>query len=495
LSPRILIVAVSGDNYGDTVIRVCFNALLKVALKNLSVNDYQITNAAIDETSKELIIAHDIIFFAGGGIIKYKYQSFYNRIDYITSIAEEYNIPVILSSVGVESYDENNDNCCILKNALQRTCVKSISIRDDLDSIKKYLPEIESDIPIVCDPAVWTQHVYGMGDKSEGNRKGPIGINVVRGGLFKDNEIIWDKKAEMAFLKDLIDLLGQENLDYRLFTNGCFLDDIFLNDFCATYDIPNENRAPQINDSQALVQEIESFSYLIAFRLHASIIAFSLNIPSIAMAWNDKVSFFYQIIGFPDRVLSFKDWKADVVFDRLNNLMQTNHIRLPHEDYYLSLYSYLVDCIKQYCSDCTHPPSSMQVSSYQQIVEMLRADKESLSTYNRFDINKKILESERHYRARMKEIAKRDNQLSKLNKRVTDYEESLNAYKEQEFVFKMRISELERINNDKDARIITMNAQIDKLNQIFILRCMNFMKRISRSVKRRISRLFRIKKH
>ena len=65
----------------------------------------------------------DIIIFAGGGLIKYKKQTFHLFIHEITQIANRNNIPVIINSAGVEGYEEDDVECQLLNRALIRSCV------------------------------------------------------------------------------------------------------------------------------------------------------------------------------------------------------------------------------------------------------------------------------------------------------------------------------------------------------------------------------------
>lgn len=45
--------------------------------------------------------------------------------------------------------------------------------------------------------------------------------------------------------------------------------------------------------------------------MHSSIISYALDVPSVNLVWNDKIPFFYQNIGYPDRAISIEDWNAE----------------------------------------------------------------------------------------------------------------------------------------------------------------------------------------
>ena len=344
---NILIVAVSDDNFGDSVIKICFNSLIKVALKNIGVSNFNISNMPMNRIDKKLIANSNIIFFAGGGILKYDYLTFYESIDKITEIADSFGVPIVFSSVGVESFDENNPKCIQLKGALCRECVKAISVRDDLGSLEKYISGTNVEKSVVCDPAVWASYVYDIKrvEKSE-----TIGINVVRAGLFKANGKAWKEKDELQFLSDLIALLEKEKLQYKFFTNGHALDENFLRIFSMANDIPDEHVILQMNNSQKLVEEISKFGAVITFRMHAGIISYALKAPSVALAWNEKLTFFYETLGWQDRCFSFSDWRAETVFDKLLNIFKLEQTIEHDEDYFLSVYKYIFDTLTKYCA-------------------------------------------------------------------------------------------------------------------------------------------------
>ena len=453
---NILVVAVSDDNYGDTVIRACFNDLIKVVLKNLQISDYNITNMAMSGIDENLIKTQDIIYFAGGGVVKYDYLKFFQYIDDITKIADTNNIPIVFSSVGVESFDEDNEKCIQLKKAISRSCVKSISVRDDLDTLKKYVGETNIPISRVCDPAVWAESVYNVKRNEDSDI---IGINVVRNGLFKANKKNWARKEEIDFLLDLKALLDQNNMKYKFFTNGSFLDENFLRDFKATCDIPDEQVILRMNNSQKLVEEISNFKAIVAFRMHASITAYALKIPSVALAWNDKVTFFYDIVGWKDRAFAFDNWSADKIFSKLCEVMQDEPEH--SEEYFMSVYEYLYHSVANHFSDKTISPESALMYDFSQVRDATGGG--VLSLYNDYDAASKLHHGATHYLSRIRDLEKKNEKISECEAKIKDYKKQLAGYKKELSAYEKRVT--------------SMKAQIDKLNRIFAVRCLNYVKR------------------
>ena len=77
---KILIVSFVDDNFGDNLIKICFESLLKVVLKNLHLaeNDYEINKMPLKRIDRALVTGSDVIFFAGGGLFGLSYLNFFD---------------------------------------------------------------------------------------------------------------------------------------------------------------------------------------------------------------------------------------------------------------------------------------------------------------------------------------------------------------------------------------------------------------------------------
>ena len=114
---NILLVEIVNRNFGDTVIADNTYALLQRALPRSSREQYVIHHYNFYSEDDAMISAADLIVFDGGGIIKFKREKFYFYIAHILEKAQERNIPVYFSGVGVEGYDETDERCQMLKKS------------------------------------------------------------------------------------------------------------------------------------------------------------------------------------------------------------------------------------------------------------------------------------------------------------------------------------------------------------------------------------------
>lgn len=341
---NILIVWYADDNFGDNLIKICFEQLLKVVLKNLNINsnEYSINCMPLKRIDHELVKRQDIIFFAGGGLFGLSYLNFFDYLDEITKIAEEWNIPVIFSSMGINNMDATKETEEKLRNILKRECIVDISVRENLELFKGYTENQNFDIQLVADPATWTRYVYRK-EIEEVRREQVIGINVVRGGLFKDNKKDWKLKDEINYLNELRQLLDKSSLKYKFFTNGSFLDNNALKYFAKENNIPIEQLVFP-NSTQDLVKTIASFDFVVGIRMHSSIISYSMGIPCINLIWNDKIPLFYKNINMPERAINLEDWNANNVMNRIK--CENSNFKI-NPQYLMSLYNYLYDEISK----------------------------------------------------------------------------------------------------------------------------------------------------
>jgi glycerophosphoryl diester phosphodiesterase len=242
-------------------------------------------------------------------------ETFYQKIIDITTVAEQYNIPVFFNAVGVEGYDENDERCTKMKDALNQNCVKAITVRDDFETLQQnYITNENTETASVFDSAVWSKYTY-KNIKPDKNSN-TIGLGVARDKLFTDHEIeMVNRDYLLDFWKNTAIEIEKRGLNWKIFTNGTDADEAFANDLL-NYIGHGEKVNIPIESSQ-LVQTICSFKGIIACRLHTNIVAYSFKIPSIGLVWNDKLELWGQKIGYPERFITSENLNANYVVDSL----------------------------------------------------------------------------------------------------------------------------------------------------------------------------------
>lgn len=268
---------------------------------------YHSNQIDVNEYYENSLANADIVVFAGGGIIKHTKENFWNAIYTIIKRCEIKNIPVYFNAVGVEGYNKFNFYSQLLKYSLNKPCVKHISTRDDIESLNKYVKE-QKKISLVGDPALYTSDLYPRKIKP---KKSIIGIGLIRGRIFVDYGVKIKEKEIIETYIGIIKELEKKGYSWKLFCNGIENDYKIGLKILEKLNIPISDKVivPRPKTTQELIDTINSFTAIIAGRLHANIVATSYNIPSVALVWNNKLTIFGKLIGNPNRFIEPKQFK------------------------------------------------------------------------------------------------------------------------------------------------------------------------------------------
>lgn len=221
-----------------------------------------------------------LVIFVGGGIIKYLYQDFYKYISLIIDVCDKYGVDIIFNSVGIEGYSKKDYRCQRLKKALNKDCVKMITTRDDIDLLKNYYIENKNIIvKKVADPAVWTYKTYNENISS--TKSNNIGLGIIRSGIFKDNGINIGEEKQLELWANIIKELEEKGYNWQLFTNGLQSDYKFAKKILEYINVDDKNKLVDMpKDGGELVNIISKYKGVIAARMHANIISYSLDVPA-----------------------------------------------------------------------------------------------------------------------------------------------------------------------------------------------------------------------
>ena len=379
---RILIVSFFDDNFGDMLIRQCFERLLRTALKNLNApDDCLIAHAHIKDAGEDDIKGSDLVFFAGGAMLGVNNLGTFENIDHITAIADGLGVPVVFSSIGINNYHADENTAAAMNAILRRKCVKAMSTREDPAVFAPFTEGCIFEPVQVCDPAVWTSCVYSeliadARSKKPSDKK-TIGINFVRGGLFKANGRGWTLNDEEEYINKLRLALTEAGYECRFFTNGSVLDNNSLTHFAETYSI---DRAQVVypDCTREVIAAIAGCDAAVNIRMHASIICYSLCVPSLNLIWNEKIEHFYTAIGCPDRAIDPVTVEPRIIAQQAAQLIDESY--QPDSEYMMSLYRFLCDAVSDICGlKKAEPYSYEQVRG--EMISMPNLDSDDVDDY------------------------------------------------------------------------------------------------------------------
>ena len=254
----------------------------------------------------------DYIIFAGGGLIKFKQQEKISiAINAAVKVANEYNIPVAYQACGVEGYNDKYFGCKRLIEAINAPNVQYVSTRDDLKTLEtKYKKRDDLVTKYAADSAVWAAEMLGIQKKDDAQ---VIGLGIARGDIFTEYGVKFNEDQLLHLYVDMIKSITRRGIQCKLFCNGFGPDYKFGKKILKVLDLPDEFLLEQPKDHEQLVEQISNFKGVIALRLHACIISYSLDIPVIGLCWNQKLKHFGDLIGYPERFFQAKDFDSEVI--------------------------------------------------------------------------------------------------------------------------------------------------------------------------------------
>lgn len=254
----------------------------------------------------------DYVIFAGGGIIECTHYDCDLYINLIYKISKKLKKPLIFNAVGFNGhYDRNNNSYIKLKKILNAPIVRYISVRENVEEMQKYTGRI---CKLVCDPACWSKITYETNKKTDSDI---IGINLIRPSIFNEFGFEISENCLMRLYKDIIIELKGKGYKVQLFTNGTDSDIAFGKALISSFPELELDEILSPTCGRDLVGIISKYAVILSARMHATIVSYALDIPSINLCWNEKLLHFYKNIGFEDRLFTVDNFDYKSISEKI----------------------------------------------------------------------------------------------------------------------------------------------------------------------------------
>lgn len=281
-----------------------------------------------------------LILFAGGAILDTKITNCSERIFQIIKIAEQYKIPVVFNSVGLCGNDYNSIKGVNLLYSLSSNIVKSISVRERISDVNKYLIKetINNKAILVSDTAVWCSECYGIKASKKARKNLRIGINVTsyKNYIYKYPNI--KKEFVLDVYVRIFKSLKLAGFDCYFFTNGVARDKEMALQIIGKLGL-SSNLLLQFSNLKGrdFVYLISGFDIIISSRLHTSICAYSLKIPTLCLPWDEKFEEFYYYMGYSERCLDLFNIDYSNLGIVIKDVFQTGYEKSQYDLYRFSI--------------------------------------------------------------------------------------------------------------------------------------------------------------
>ncbi|MFI3260174.1 MAG: polysaccharide pyruvyl transferase family protein [bacterium] len=313
-------------NYGDPIIGDCLQYIINqfVDKKNFKVKIYDIYKHKNDTEKrnkyyKKVVKDSSAVVFPGGGINSLKFNQL---IKELIDTCEEENVNFYFNAIGLLKINPNEENVELLKELFNTDCVKQITTRGDFTCLQSYAPDKR--ISNISDPGIFASETYNV---KKDKKSEVIGLGLIRPEIFEANKNSQSVETIFKMYKDLINVMIEKKVEFKLFCNGMKKDYEFglevLNELNLDVD---KYMADLPKSSIELVECISQFKGIIAARMHANIIATSLDVPTVGLVWNDKMNLFAAMIDRKEFYLSEKDlMDANKIYNKLQSSIKKSY--------------------------------------------------------------------------------------------------------------------------------------------------------------------------
>lgn len=314
------------SNFGDPIIADCCKYIIEKTARekkirvNVSIADIYEKNT---EIMKLKLKGKKAVVFPGGGMNSVVFNNIILQIFEI--IEEQKYTSIFFNAIGILRVNPKKKNEKLLEEIYNKKQVQQITTRGDLEQLQKYIHTPKKyPCKLVFDPAIWVNEAYGVERKEDSDT---IGIGVIRPEIFQKNGSKLSEENVLQMYVNIIRELESRGYKWKLFTNGMKEDYKFGIQLLEHLGMDKKKYMdPIVKSPLELVKKIAEFKAVIAARLHANIIATSLQIPSIGLVWNDKMNLFAGIIGSEDRYIENEQLlDGKYVIDKMEDAIRTGY--------------------------------------------------------------------------------------------------------------------------------------------------------------------------
>lgn len=270
---------------------------------------------------KSKFVGTDIIVIDGAGLLEYSYNEYQEPLNCICEYAQNLNIPVVFNAIGrAGEYDENDFRCKILKKAFSYDCVKFVSARDSAESVQECVGD-KYKVELLADAAFYTELAYDIHTEK---KKEYVGIGLIRDDAMLTYSKGMNREQIINLFVNIAKELEKRGYKYQFFTNGAVED--YETGLKVLKKLGIEKKQNLLTNrpmsGEELIKTISGYQGLITCRMHSSIAAFSLGIPSVILSWNKKVEKYMDIVGYPERAISQSECNAINIVDQFEKALE-----------------------------------------------------------------------------------------------------------------------------------------------------------------------------
>lgn len=294
----------------------------RLPVKILKIAHHQInrTQGQFEKLRKELETA-DLLLIGGGQLLMDDALNFPLKLSSLTRQARSLDLPYHFSACGVgKAWSRLGGG--MLSRSLGEA--QSITLRDHLsqERLAVLAPGVKS--TVTFDPAIWAASVYPVQAVNQSGARIGLGVlNSSEGNLHLPRNRRLSKSAWTNMWIDLLEQLAADHQPVEIFTTGSPADFVFarkLFDVVQRKGWQKVSLAPIPDSPEMLVASLNNYSVVAAARLHAAVLANAYGIPSVGLAWDQKVKAYYAETGRSELCFNLMNLASEEVAKACNTL-------------------------------------------------------------------------------------------------------------------------------------------------------------------------------
>jgi polysaccharide pyruvyl transferase WcaK-like protein len=253
------------------------------------------------------IAAADAVVIGGGNLMQDDDLNFPLKVGMVLDCLKTSRTPVVIHAVGVSGHWSGQARA--LFGRLAKTNVAAVSVRDDIAARNwaRHFPDGPA-ATVLPDPGLLARDLVAAAPRRDG--QAPVV------GLCVTAPVILVRHADIAAsaiplttphgYRDLALGLLAKGYQVRLFCNGAREDQAFAEEIVADAALAESLADGRLRllDRPLVPADVmgilETFSAIVAHRLHACIAAYSLGVPAVGLGWDQKVAGFFRSVGRAD---------------------------------------------------------------------------------------------------------------------------------------------------------------------------------------------------
>lgn len=263
----------------------------------------------------------DRLLIGGGQLISDVDLNFPLKLYFLIKMAEKFDVETKIVAVGVAN-KWNWLSKRLMKRVLTSPTIVNIAVRDELSKINLQQHFNIFNVEILPDPALMSTLVSEYkNDNDNKSLEKVVGFGVadIEGLNYSSDIVNTHNDNDIKYIASIVKKNNSAGIKVALFTNGASEDERFLHESIIPmlkkegliYSYIDRCKTPT-----ELVEKISGFDFVVAYRLHANIIASSFKIPYYAIGWDNKVISFFKSQNRAENVFkSLKD--IDTNYDKI----------------------------------------------------------------------------------------------------------------------------------------------------------------------------------